>query len=170
MNTLKKIIDNYPDFPKKGINFKDIQPILKDPEIFKKLINDMSSWEPLQDCDAIIAIDARGFIFGTSIAYKINKPLIMARKIGKLPGELLEGKYELEYGSNILSIQKKSLDEFKDFVIVDDLLATGGTVNCVANILASENKNILGLSVVIELEELYGRKSLSFPVRSQVLF
>ena len=130
----------------------------------------MSSWEPLRECDAIIAIDARGFISGTAIAFKINKPMIMARKIGKLPGDLLEGKYELEYGSNILSIQKKSLDLFKNFVIVDDLLATGGTVNCVANILSSENKNILGLSVVIELEELYGRKSLSFPVQSQILF
>ena len=167
---LTTIIDEYPDFPKKGISFKDIQPILKDPKVFKELINKMSSWKNLNNCDALVAIDARGFIFGTAIALNIDKPLVMARKVGKLPGDLVQGQYALEYGTNILSIQKKSLNGLQNFVIIDDLLATGGTVECVAKILLSENKNILGLSVVIELENLKGRKIFDFPVQSQVVF
>ena len=100
MSYLRKFIDEYPNFPKKGINFKDILPILKNPEIFKNLINDMSNWSIYDNADAIIAIDARGFIFGAAIAFKISKPLILARKVGKLPGILIENEYSLEYGTN----------------------------------------------------------------------
>ena len=170
MSYLRKFIDEYPNFPKKGINFKDILPILKNPEIFKNLINDMSNWSIYDNADAIIAIDARGFIFGAAIAFKISKPLILARKVGKLPGILIENEYSLEYGTNKLSIQKKSIEEFENFVIVDDLLATGGTVGCVSKILNSANKQILGLSIVAELKELKGRDRLEFPVKSQIEF
>ena len=96
MSYLENLIDEYPDFPKKGINFKDILPILKEPKIFKKLISDMSSWEAFQNCDAIVAIDARGFIFGTAIAIEIKKPLILVRKKGKLPGLLIQKEYDLQ--------------------------------------------------------------------------
>ena len=170
MSYLKEFINEYPDFPKKGINFKDIVPILKNPEIFKNLINDMSNWSIYDDADAIIAIDARGFIFGSAIALNISKPLVLARKVGKLPGILIESEYKLEYGVNKLSIQKNSIEEFENFIIVDDLLATGGTVGCVSKILYSANKKILGLSVVAELKELYGRNCLDFPVQSQIEF
>ena len=170
MSYLKNFIDEYPNFPKKGINFKDIVPILKNPEVFKNLINDMSNWSIYDNADAIIAIDARGFIFGTAIALNITKPLILARKAGKLPGSLIESEYKLEYGTNKLSIQKKSIEEFENFVIVDDLLATGGTVECVSKILYSANKKVLGLSVVAELKGLYGRNCLDFPVKSQIEF
>ena len=95
-----------------------------------------------------------------------SKPLILARKPGKLPGELIEKTYELEYGTNSLCIQKKLIEPFESFVIIDDLLATGGTVNCISEILNKEKKLILGLSVVIELEFLHGRNKFKFPVNS----
>ena len=168
MNSLQDLIEDYPDFPTKGIVFKDILPILKEPNTFKDLINKMSAWHPFKTCDAIVAIDARGFIFGSSIALTLAKPLILARKKGKLPGNILEKSYKLEYGENNLCIQSKSIENYKNFVIVDDLLATGGTVECVANILRSEGKEILGLSVVVELKDLNGKSKFNFPVDNQI--
>ena len=167
-NNLEEIIAQYIDFPKKGIVFKDTLTLLRYPEVFQKLIVDMSGSEIFKNADAIISIDARGFIFGTAISMHISKPMICARKPGKLPGELLTKTYDLEYGSNTLSIQKDSIKEFKSFVIVDDLLATGGTVLCVADMLLKENKKILGLSVVIELTKLKARNKLPFPVKAQL--
>ena len=156
VNPLKEFIKTYIDFPKKGIFFKDIFPILEKP-FFK-------------ECDCIIAIDARGFIFGTALALNLEKPLIVARKPGKLPGELIEKSYNLEYGSNSLSIQKDALSKYNRFVIVDDLLATGGTVRCVHEIVKKLNKKIVGLSVVVELKDLNGRSNISFPVSSEISF
>ena len=120
--------------------------------------------------DAIIAIDARGFLIGSAVAQEINKPLIVARKPGKLPGNVIDKTYKLEYGTNNLSIQRESLKKYKSFGVVDDLLATGGTVNCVKEIINSLNKEIKILSVVIELTSLKGREILSFPVESQVTY
>ena len=97
----------------------------------------ISKW---QEVDTIIAIDARGFLIAPALALKLNKPLIVARKPGKLPGETIERTHKLEYGTNNLSIQKSSLDKFSNFGVVDDLLATGGTVNCIKNILHSLKK------------------------------
>ena len=128
----------------------------------------MSSWKPFQQCDAVLAIDARGFIFGSAIALEISKPLILVRKKGKLPGALFEENYELEYGSDTLSVQRKSLEGINNFVIVDDLLATGGTVKCVEKLLKVSNKKIIGLAVVIELEELCGKKLFNFPYKSEI--
>jgi len=169
-NTLENYIKNYLDFPKKGILFRDISPILQEPKIFKKLIENMSSAKLFKNCDCIIAVDARGFIFGTAIAINIDKPLIMARKPGKLPGDLAEKSYNLEYGMNSLSIQKELISKYNNFAIVDDLLATGGTVDCISQILKESNKNTVGLSVVIELEFLKGRERFSFPVSSEMIF
>ncbi len=166
MDLLQDLIDEYPDFPKKGIIFKDILPILTKPTIFKNLINSMSEWDVLKKCDAIIAIDARGFIFGSAVALEMKKPLVLARKPGKLPGELLEKTYQLEYGTNSLCIQKKLIKPYETFVIIDDLLATGGTVNCVRQIIHNEKKSVIGLSVLIELQSLLGREKFNFPVSS----
>ena len=162
----EKYISNYEDFPKKGILFRDILPILANPGIFNNLINEMTKDKFLNECDAIIAIDARGFIFGTAIAIKLSKPLILARKPGKLPGELISKDYQLEYGNNGLSLQREALKGFNKFSIVDDLLATGGTVNCVSKLLQDQSKEILCLITVVELEKLNGRVNLDFPVQS----
>ena len=170
LDQLKSLISSHRNFPKKGIVFRDVLDILQEPVIFKKLIKNMSNVDFLLESDAIISIDARGFIFGSAMALYTSKPLIFARKPGKLPGELVSKSYKLEYGKNSLSIQKKNLEKFNSFVIVDDLLATGGTVNCVYEILKSLNKEINGLSVVVELEELGARSKLPFKISSQVKF
>ena len=109
MNYLKELIDTYKDYPKKGVEFKDVLGIIQEPGIFKELILKMSSSHIIKNAEAIISIDARGFIFGSAISLQTSKPMIVARKPGKLPGELEERSYSLEYGKNSLSIQKKSL-------------------------------------------------------------
>ena len=170
LDQLKGLISSYTDFPKKGIVFRDVLEILQEPTVFNKLIKNMSSVDFLIESEAIISIDARGFIFGSAISMYTSKPIIFARKPGKLPGELVSRSYDLEYGKNSLSIQKKHLDKFNSFVIVDDLLATGGTVNCVYEILKNLNKEITGLCVVVELEKLNARSKLPFKISSQVKF
>ena len=167
---LKKAIKSYEDFPTKGICFRDLLPVLQNPILFEELINSMISNKSWKEIDAIIAIDARGFIFGSCISLKLQKPLIMARKPGKLPGELIEKKYELEYGTNQLSIQKDALEKYNNFGIVDDLLATGGTVKCVEDIVKSLNKKIILLSVVIELKGLNGRDKFNFEIDSKLKY
>ena len=168
MEEFERYISSYKDFPNKGIVFKDVLEILQNPLVFKNLIKKMSSVEFLLNADAIVSIDARGFIFGSAISLYTSKPLIFARKPGKLPGELISRSYNLEYGKNSLSIQKKSIEKFDSFAIVDDLLATGGTVNCVYEILRSLKKNVLGLVVLVELQEFEARSLLPFEVSSQV--
>ena len=166
MKNLESLIKTYNDFPKKGIAFKDILGIIQDNEVFKELILKMSSNKVIKNSDAIISIEARGFIFGSAISFQASKPMLVARKPGKLPGELIQENYDLEYGKNSLSIQKESLKKFNSFAIVDDLLATGGTVGCVANLLKKSNKEVSGLLTVIELLELNGRSQFDFPVEA----
>ncbi len=143
MMILKEFIDTYKDYPKKGIEFKDVLGIIQEPRIFKELILKMSSSQIIKNAEAIISIDARGFIFGSAISLESSKPMIVARKPGKLPGELVEKNYSLEYGENRLSIQKKALQKYSSYAIVDDLLATGGTVNCVSELLESNHKKVI---------------------------
>ena len=170
MKRLKELIDTYKDHPEIGIDFKDVLGIIHEPKEFKELILKMSSSQIIKNAEAIISIDARGFIFGSAISLQASKPMIVARKPGKLPGELFEKNYNLEYGKNSLSIQKKALNKFNSYAIVDDLLATGGTVNCVYNILESNNKKIEGILVVVELMQLKGRLKLNCPIESYVTF
>ena len=170
MKSIKEFISTYKDYPKKGIEFKDVLGIIQEPMIFEELIEKMSSSQIIKNAEAIISIDARGFIFGSAISLKTSKPMIVARKPGKLPGELIEKKYSLEYGENSLSIQKEAIEKFKSFAIVDDLLATGGTVNCVSKILEGINKEVAGIIVVVELMKLKGRTKLNYPVESIVTF
>ena len=166
MKKLEDLILTYKDFPKKGVNFKDVLEILQYPDIFQELIINMSSSQFLKNAEAIISIDARGFIFGSAVALESSKPMIVARKPGKLPGQILTREYDLEYGKNSLSIQKNVLKKFNSFVIIDDLLATGGTVNCVSRLLQDQKKEIKGLIAVVELTKLDGRLKLDFPVHS----
>ena len=170
MKRLKELIDTYKDHPEIGIDFKDVLGIIHEPKEFKELILKMSSSQIIKNAEAIISIDARGFIFGSAISLQASKPMIVARKPGKLPGELFEKNYNLEYGKNSLSIQKKALNKFNSYAIVDDLLATGGTVNCVSNIVESNNKKIEGILVVVELMQLKGRLKLNCPIESYVTF
>ena len=168
MEKLRELIDTYNDYPEIGIDFKDILRIIQEPEIFKELILKMSSSKIIKNADAIISIDARGFIFGSAISLIASKPMIVARKPGKLPGELIQKTYSLEYGHNSLSIQKRAVQKYNSFAIIDDLLATGGTANCVYSLLNSLNKEVLGLLVVVELTKLEGRTKLNFPIESSI--
>ena len=169
MKKLIELIETYKDFPSTGIEFKDVLGIIQEPKIFKELILKMSSSQIIKNAEAIISIDARGFIFGSAISLQASKPMIVARKPGKLPGELFKEEYSLEYGENSLSVQKKALKKYNSFAIVDDLLATGGTVNCVSKLLKSNLKEIAGLLVVVELTNLEGRLKLDFPIESSVI-
>ena len=169
---MKEIIDHitsYPDYPNKGTIFKDLLGLLREPNIFRDLIDKMASSQGIQDSDAILAIEARGFIFGSAIALKSGKPMVVARKPNKLPGVLIKKNYELEYGMNTLAIQKNSIKRFQKFNIVDDVLATGGTAKCASEILLQEGKEITGYSMVIEIESFGGRSKLKGPVKSQLI-
>ena len=166
MKKIENLIKTYYDFPKKGIAFKDVLEIIQDSDVFRELIIKMSSSQVLKNSEAILSIEARGFIFGSAISFQASKPMVVARKPGKLPGELIQEKYNLEYGNNSLSIQKEALKRFNSYVIVDDLLATGGTVDCVSRLIRRGGKKVSGLLTVIELKELGGRSKFDFPVES----
>ena len=166
MKKLESLIKTYNDFPKKGIAFKDVLGIIQDSEVFKELIIKMSSNKVIKNSEAILSIEARGFIFGSAISFQASKPMVVARKPGKLPGELIQENYNLEYGKNSLSIQKEALNRFNSYVIVDDLLATGGTVECVSKLIHRNGKKVSGLLTVIELVELGGRSKFDFPVET----
>ena len=170
MKKLESLIKTYNDFPKNGIAFKDVLGIIQDPEVFRELILRMSSNQVIKNSDAIISIEARGFIFGSAISFQASKPMIVARKPGKLPGELLQENYNLEYGKSSLSIQKEAIKKFNSYVIVDDLLATGGTANCLANLINKVGKEVSGLLTVVELKGLKGRSNFKFPVHSMISF
>ena len=167
---LKNSIKDYPNFPKEGIIFKDISPLISDPVLFSDLIEKITKYSFFKNTDAIIAIDARGFIFGSAVATLIKKPLILARKKNKLPGVVIQRSYGLEYGIDSLSIQESAIASYNKFVIIDDLLATGGTAKCVIDMLKNKNKEILALSVIIELSFLEGAKNLDIPVISEVQY
>ena len=166
MQNLESLIKTYNDFPKKGIAFKDILGIIQDAEVFRELILKMSSNKIIKSSEAIISIEARGFIFGSAISLQASKPMIVARKPGKLPGELVNGNYYLEYGKNSLSIQKESLRKFNSYAIVDDVLATGGSIECIANLIRKSGKKINGSITVVELLKLNGRSRFDFPIES----
>ena len=168
MKNLESLIKTYNDFPRKGIAFKDILGIIQDTEVFRELILKMSSNKVIKSSEAIISIEARGFIFGSAISLQTSKPMVVARKPGKLPGELIKENYDLEYGKSTLSIQKESLEKFNSYVIIDDLLATGGTIECVANLIRKSGKKVIGSVTVVELVELSGRCRFNFPVESML--
>mgnify|MGYP001477652754 CR=1 FL=1 len=170
MEKLKELITTYKDHPKKGVYFKDVLEITQHPLIFNELIVKMASSEIIKNAEALISIDARGFIFGSAISFQASKPLIFARKPGKLPGMLTQKKYSLEYGNNSLSIQKNCLKKFKSFAIIDDLLATGGTVKCVTELIKENNREVTGIVVVVELEKLKGRYEIELPIESIIKF
>jgi len=166
MKKIENLIKTYYDFPEKGIAFKDVLEIIQDSEVFRELIIKMSSSKALKNSEAILSIEARGFIFGSAISFQASKPMVVARKPGKLPGELIQENYNLEYGNNSLSIQKEALKRFNSYVIVDDLLATGGTVDCVSKLIRRNGKKVSGLLTVVELINLGGRSNFDFPVES----
>ncbi len=153
---LKDYIENIPDFPKKWINFKDISPILANPEAFDVVINslELNLWSPTK----IVGLDARGFIFASALAHKIGLPFIMLRKKGKLPGDTEEISYDLEYGSNTFEIKKGSIWPWDSIAIIDDLIATWWSIKAWIDLIERLWGEVSSVNAVIELEELNGRK------------
>lgn len=157
---LKKLIREVPDFPKKGILFYDITTLLKDKLGFATLIDALSEYYLQQQVDLVLGIEARGFIFGPALAYRLNAGFVPVRKPKKLPAETAKWTYELEYGSDTLEIHKDAIKAGQRVIIVDDLLATGGTANATVQLVKSLGGEIAGLGFVIELDFLKGREKL----------
>ena len=154
------------DFPKKGIDFYDIASLLANPDIFSKVIDEMTLKVKKMNATAIAGIDSRGFIFASVIAYKLKLKLIIIRKQGKLPGKTFKSSYNLEYGSNTLEIQKDFLNSKDKVVVIDDILATGGTINAAFKLIKKTNANLVGAVVLLELVFLNGRAKLKSKVQS----
>jgi len=155
---LKKLIREVPDFPKKGILFYDITTLLKDKVGFATLIDALSEHYLNEKIDTVLAIEARGFIFGPALAYRLNAGFVPIRKPGKLPAETVRMTYDLEYGQDTLEIHKDAIKSGQRVIIVDDLLATGGTANACAQLAKSLGADIVGMGFVVELDFLNGRE------------
>ena len=159
-NALKSLIRGVPDFPKPGILFYDITTLLKDKLGFARLIDAMSEYYLNKQVDVVIGIEARGFIFGPALAYRLNAGFVPVRKPKKLPAETVRWTYELEYGSDTLELHKDALRPGQRVVIVDDLLATGGTALASMKLAQTLGAEIVGFAFVIELDKLGGRSKL----------
>lgn len=168
---LEAFIRDVPDFPEKGIIFKDITTLLKDEKAFKHAADLMVEKYRDKHIDKIVGIESRGFIFGGIVAYKLGCGFIPARKPGKLPAETISEDYTLEYGKNTLELHVDSIEEGENVVIIDDLLATGGTALAVAKLVEKLKGNILGIEFLIELKFLNGIEKLQgYPVTSYIQY
>lgn len=156
---LKDTIRAIEDYPKKGVIFRDITTLLKDKDAFNKAVDEMAE-KIDKDVDKIIGIEARGFIFGAALAYKLNKGFVPVRKPGKLPWDKVSESYELEYGEDSIEIHKDAIEAGEKIVIVDDLLATGGTAKACVNLVNRLKGEVSSLVFLTELEKLGGRKTL----------
>ena len=157
---LKKLIREVPDFPKNGILFYDITTLLKDKAGLATLIDALAEHYIKQDVDLVLGMEARGFIFAPALAYRLNAGFVPLRKPGKLPAATAKFDYALEYGTNTLEIHKDAIQKGQRVLIVDDLLATGGTANATAKLASSLGAEIAGLGFVVELDFLKGRELL----------
>jgi len=168
---LEKIIRDVPDFPKEGIMFKDITTLLKEKDAFKQAVDLMVDRYKDQKIDKIVGIESRGFIFGSIAAYNLGCGFVPARKPSKLPADTIREDYALEYGTNTLELHVDAIQEGENIVIMDDLLATGGTALAVAKLVERLKGNIVGLDFLIELEFLKGIDKLKgYPVHSYIKY
>jgi adenine phosphoribosyltransferase len=157
---LKLLIREVPDFPKKGILFYDITTLLKDKAGYATLIDVLAERYIGKGVDLILGMEARGFIFGPALAYRLSAGFVPVRKPGKLPAATERVEYDLEYGSNILEVHKDAIEKGQRVLIVDDLLATGGTAEATAKLATQLGAEIAGLAFVVELDFLKGRDKL----------
>ena len=159
-DTLDKVIRTVPDFPKEGINFKDITPLLMNADISSEIIDAFTIQLAKLELDAIVGIESRGFLFGFLLANKMGIPFIPIRKVGKLPGETLKYKYDLEYGSAEVEIHKSDIKKEWKVLIHDDLLATGGTACAAAELIQGLGANVAGFAFVVALNFLNGKEEI----------
>jgi adenine phosphoribosyltransferase len=157
----KRLIRDIADFPKAGIVFKDITPVLQDPKAFREVMDRMLEYARAQEPDVIVGIESRGFIFGAPLALSLGTSYVPVRKLGKLPGEIVREEYALEYGTNTVEMHKDAIRPGDRVLIVDDLLATGGTSAAAAKLIEKLGGEVVGLVFLVELTFLNGREVLS---------
>ncbi|MCB9060216.1 MAG: adenine phosphoribosyltransferase [Halobacteriovoraceae bacterium] len=157
---LKELIRTVPDFPHKGIMFRDITTLLKNSDGFHYCIDEFCNRYEHYDFDLIAAIESRGFILGAAMAYRLNKGLVLVRKKGKLPGETVSQEYQLEYGTDVLEMHTDSIKKGQKVLLVDDLLATGGTAMGAKNLIEKLGGTVCEFAAVIDLPELKGKEKL----------
>ncbi len=171
MKYIKALIKDVPDFPKKGIVFKDITPLLNDGAALKKLFSQWSDRYKGKRIDTVVAMESRGFFFGVPLALKLGAGFVPVRKPGKLPRECIKESFQLEYGTDSLEMHKDAIRKGNRVLIVDDVLATGGTAQAVTKLVERRGGVIVGLSFLIELEFLKGRDKLTrYPVWSAIKY
>ena len=171
MSDVEKYIKSIPDFPQPGIIFRDVISVIEDPKGLQIAIDDMSAMLDGVDYDVIAGAESRGFIFGAPIAYKNGKGFVLVRKKGKLPRETVEMSYDLEYGSATIEMHKDSIKPGQKVVLVDDLIATGGTIEAAAKLVEKLGGVVVKMIFLIELTDLKGRERLSkYDIDSLVKF
>ena len=171
MKDLKDAIRSIPDFPKKGILFRDITTLLQDKECFKQAIDQLGERYINKGIDVIVAVEARGFVIGGGLAYKLGCGMVPVRKKGKLPAKTHQASYELEYGTDTLEIHQDAIKPGDRVLIVDDLLATGGTASAVIELVNKTQGKIVELNFLVELIDLNGREKLkNYPVFSLIKY
>ena len=161
MKELKDYVRTIPNFPEEGIMFRDITTVMQDPDGLKLAIDTMQDLVKDLDFDVVVGAESRGFIFGTPIAYNLHKPFVLIRKKGKLPAETVSIDYDLEYGKATLEMHKDSIKPGQKVLIVDDLIATGGTTEAMIKLVEMLGGEVAGILVLMELKGLKGRERLS---------
>ncbi|WP_269624848.1 adenine phosphoribosyltransferase [Prochlorococcus marinus] len=160
MENLKKYINEIKDFPKEGIIFKDINPIYKDPKRWNELMLPLQKLISISKPDYIAGIESRGFISASALAFKLELGFIPIRKPNKLPGRVIGINYKLEYGEDRLEIQQNSFEKESKIIVIDDLLATGGTASAAGKLITKAGGNLIGYAFLVELTKLNGRNNL----------
>ena len=166
---LDQHIREIPDFPSSGILFRDITPLLSNPRAFKEAINQLTSFSS-PALSAVAGIEARGFIFGIAVADRLNLPFVPIRKQGKLPGQVLSASYQLEYGTDTVCIHADALTEGQQVFLVDDLIATGGTLCAAAEVIEKTRAIVAQTACLIELKDLGGREKYNRPLQSILVY
>jgi adenine phosphoribosyltransferase len=158
---LRTLIRDIPDFPTKGGIFKDICPLLQSPRAFSYVIDDLADRLRDRRVDVVVGIESRGFIFGSALAYKMGAAFVPVRKVGKLPGEVIREEYSMAYGNDTVEIHRDAITTGQSVLMVDDLLATGGTMSAAANLVKRLGGQVVGIAFLVELTFLNGRKALA---------
>ena len=168
---LEEYMITIPDFPKPGIMFRDVTSVLTDPNGLELAVDEMQSLLRDLDFDVIVGLESRGFLFGMPIAYNMHKSFVMMRKQGKLPRETVSKKYDLEYGSAVIEVHKEDLIPGRKVVIIDDLLATGGTAKAAAELVEELGCRVVNITFLVELKGLNGRDKLQdYDLRTVISF
>jgi adenine phosphoribosyltransferase len=170
---LRDIVTSYPDFPKPGILFRDINPVFKRSDALNHVTEEFYRTYGKAKVDAVAGIESRGFVIATALALKFGKGMVMIRKAGKLPGKTLKKSYDIEYGSAIMELQQSAISKGESVLIADDLIATGGTAVAAAQLVEALGGKVAGFAFIIELSDLHGAdklRKMGYKVQSQVTY